>query len=235
MTRPTGRLLPIVALALALTAAACGGDALEPATSTTAAVTTTGVATTGVTTTGVTTTGATSTSGAAPTTAATTTTAAATTTTAAATTTIAPFDGDTDDKTGAGAGGLLTDVRIGDHDGFTRIVFDFQEPAFPNWEFGYVPGEIHGMIEPEGGWVEGDAFLIARFQPSMTADISGPDVVITYDGPRRIDVGVGSVVQLLIIEDFEANLWWAIGLTGEKPFRVGTLTGPPRVFVDIAD
>ena len=77
------------------------------------------------------------------------------------------------------------------------------------------------MVEPEGGWVEGTAFLVARFQPSGTADISGADVVMTYDGPRRIDVGLGSVVQLLIIEDFEANLWWAIGLTGEKPFRVG--------------
>jgi hypothetical protein len=226
MTRPTVRLLPFLALALALTSAACGDDAFEPTTSTTAATTT------GATTS---TTDNPATTGAAPTTAATTTTATTTTTTAATTTTIAPFDGDTDDKTGAGAGGLLTDVRIGDHEGFTRIVFDFREPTFPNWEFGYVAGELHGMIEPEGGWVEGDAFLIARFQPSMTADISGPDVVITYGGPRRIDVGVGSVVQLLIIEDFEANLWWAIGLTGEKPFRVGTLAGPPRVFVDIAD
>ena len=58
---------------------------------------------------------------------------------------------------------------------------------------------------------------------------------MTYDGPRRIDVGVGSVVQLLIIEDFEANLWWAIGLTGEKPFRWAPSTGPPRIYVDIAD
>jgi hypothetical protein len=90
-------------------------------------------------------------------------------------------------------------------------------------------------VVPEGGWVEGDAFLVARFQPSSTADLSGSEVVMTYDGPRRIDAGQGSVVQLLIIEDFEANLWWAIGLTAEKPFSVGTMTGPPRVYVDIAD
>ena len=166
-----------------------------------------------------------------------TTTAPATTvaTTSTTTTTTAPFAGSTDPKSGAGAFGLLTNVRIGDHDGYTRIVFDFQEPAFPNWEFAYVPGEIEGMVEPEGGWVEGAAFLVARFQPSGTADLSGSEVVMTYDGQRRIDAGTGSVVQLLIIEDFEANLWWAIGLTGEKPFSVGTMTGPPRIYVDIAD
>ncbi|HSQ38340.1 MAG TPA: hypothetical protein VLS92_10655 [Acidimicrobiia bacterium] len=182
------------------------------------------------------TTAPTTTSDATTTTAAETTTTAATTTTAVTTTTTtAPFAGDTDPKSGTGAFGLLTGVRIGDHEGYTRIVFDFQEPDFPNWEFAYVPGEIEGMAGPEGGWVEGDAFLVARFQPSSTADLSGSEVVMTYDGPRRIDVGLGSVVQLLIIEDFEANLWWAIGLTGEKPFSVGTMTGPPRIYVDIAD
>ena len=126
-------------------------------------------------------------------------------------------------------------MRFGDHEDYVRVVFDFQDPSFPNWEFGYVPGEIQGEIEPEGGWVEGEAFLVARFAPAGTADIREADPVITYDGPRRIDVGLGSVVQLLIIEDFEASLWWAIGLTGEKPFRVGTMTDPPRIYVDIAD
>ncbi len=171
------------------------------------------------------------------TTEATTTTAVTTTTgsTTTAPTATLPFPGDTAPKSGAGAFGLLTDVRLGDHEGYTRIVFDFQEPDFPNWEFAYVPGEIEGMAVPEGGWVEGEAFLVARFQPSGTADLSGSEVVMTYEGPRRIDVGTGSVVQLLIIEDFEANLWWAIGLTGERPFSVGTMTGPPRIYVDIAD
>jgi hypothetical protein len=184
---------------------------------------------------GVTTTVPTTTTGGATTTAPTTTAATTTTAVTTTTTTTAPFPGDTSPQSGAGDFGLITGVRVGDHEGFTRIVFDFQEPSFPNWEFAYVPGEIEGMVEPEGGWVEGTAFLVARFQPSGTADLSGTDVVMTYDGPRRIDVGVGSVVQLLIIDDFEANLWWAIGLTGEKPFRVGTMTGPPRIYVDIAD
>ena len=194
-----------------------------------------GATTTAAVSTTVTTMPATTTAAATTTEGSTTTAGATTTTTEGSTTTTIPFAGDTAPKSGAGAFGLLTGVRIGDHDGYTRIVFDFQEPSFPNWEFSYVPGEIEGMVEPEGGWVEGDAYLVARFQPSGTADLSGAGVVMTYDGPRRIDVGNGSVVQLLIIDDFEANLWWAIGLTGEKPFSVGTMAGPPRIYVDIAD
>lgn len=208
------RRLLLPALAATLLAAGCGGSD--------AATTTAGPAST--------------TSPAPSTTAASTTTTTSTSTTAVPTTTspLPTFPGDTETKRGAGGIGLLTGVRIGDHEDYVRVVFDFREPSFPNWEFGYVPGAIQGTIDPEGGWVEGDAFLVARFQPAGTADIRETTPVITYDGPRRIDVGAGSVVQLLIIEDFEANLWWAIGLTGEKPFRVGTMTGPPRIYVDIA-
>ncbi len=67
-----------------------------------------------------------------------------------------PFPGDTEPKSGTGGIGLLTGVRFGDHEDYIRIVFDFQEPSFPNWEVAYVAGEIQGEIEPEGGWVEGE-------------------------------------------------------------------------------
>jgi hypothetical protein len=208
-------------LALALAAAllaACGGDA---APSSSEAATTSGPTTTAP---------ATTTTAGAPTS---TTTAPASTTTETVPDS-APFPGDTATKSGAGGIGLLTGIRYGDHEDHVRIVFDFREPSFPSWEVGYVPGEIHGMLDPEGGWVAGDAFLVARFQPAGTADIREAVPVVTYDGPRRIDIGMGSVVQLLLIEDFEAQMWWAIGLTGEQPFRVGTMTDPPRIYIDIA-
>lgn len=225
------RLLPMAAaLALACLAAGCGNDgstgATEPATSTTGVASSTTVPEP-----------ATTTSLAAATTAAPTTTTATTTTAPDPSTTLAlpPFPGDTAPKSGPGGIGLLTGVRFGDHEDFVRVVFDFREPSSPNWEVAYAAGEIEGMAQPEGGWVEGAVFLVARFAPAGTADIRQADPVVTYSGPRRIDVGLGSVVQLLLIEDFEANLWWAIGLTGEKPFRVGVNSNPPRIYVDISD
>jgi hypothetical protein len=69
----------------------------------------------------------------------------------------------------------------------------------------------------------------------MRFDISGPDPVQTYFGPETIDVGAGSVDQVVFVEDFEASMEWVIGLTGEKPFDVFTLEDPTRLVIDIAD
>lgn len=210
------------ALALALLAAGCGNGGstgtTDPAASTTGAASS------------ITAPGPAGTTSLATTTTTTTTTPNPSTTLA-----LPPFPGDMEPKSGPGGIGLLTGVRFGDHEDFVRVVFDFREPSFPSWEVAYVPGEIEGMAGPEGGWVEGEAFLVARFTPAGTADIRQAQPVVTYSGPRRIDIGLGAVVQVLLIEDFEANLWWAIGLTGERAFRVGVAKNPPRIYVDISD
>ncbi len=202
---------------MALLAAACADD--------------TTVTTTASATSAPTTTAAVTTTVPAATTAA---TATASTTTTVATT--IPFAGDTGPKSGPGTGGLLTNVRFGDHDGFTRIVFDFEEPALPGWEFRYGTDQEYGMAYPGPPYVAGSSYLMGRFYPSGTVDISDPVIIVpTYTGDSRIDVNNASVVQLLLVEDFEAQMWWVIGLSDEKPFSVGTLTGPPRIYVDIAD
>ena len=182
-----GSLLLAFPLLLALIAAACGDDdAITTAAPATSAPPTTAPATT--------TAGAT-----------TPTSTASTTTTTAATTTTAPFAGDTNPKSGPGDGGLLTNIRIADHDGFTRIVFDFEAPTFPAWEFHYVAGQEHGMAYPGPPYVEGDFYLLAEFYPSGTVDITDPvDIIPTYTGDLRIDVNNGSVVQILNVENFEA-------------------------------
>ena len=84
------------------------------------------------------------------TTAPTTTTTAAPTTTAAttsstSTTTTIPFPGDLSTKgtdSITGTPGALTDIRLGDHDGYTRIVFDFEGAGEHWWTVGYVPDVV---------------------------------------------------------------------------------------------
>lgn len=219
MSRRAHPSLPGLALTLTLVVAGCGGGAGPAATNAASSTTAPGSTTT--------------------TSLATTTTAAVitTTTTTDPSTTLAlpPFPGDAEPKSGPGGIGLLAGVRFGDHEDFVRVVFDWREHSSPSWEVAYVPGEIEGTAPPEGGWVEGAAFLVARFAPAGTADIRQADPVVTYSGPHRIDIGLGSVVQLLLIKDSEGRLWWAIGLTGERPFRVGVATNPPRIYVDISD
>jgi hypothetical protein len=60
-------------------------------------------------------------------------------------------------------------------------------------------------------------------------------VRITYEGPDRIDASSNSVTEIVVLEDFEGVSTLIIGVTAEKPFQVGTLTDPPRVYVDIQD
>lgn len=233
MTRPCNRFFLALALALALLVAGCGDDD---------ALTTTGpTTTTSPTTAGPTTTGEPTTTAVEPTTTAgTTTTAAETTTTAATTTTVAPFEGDTTPKSGAIQGsptGLLTDLRFAQREeGFTRIVFDFQgTDGIPGYEVGYEPGPFRNMADVEVP-VSGSVFLSVRMFPASRVDLSVDPYVLTYTGPERLAIlGPNSIREIVFLEDFEANMIWVIGLDTQKPFRVGTLTDPPRIFIDIED
>jgi len=56
----------------------------------------------------------------------------------------------------------------------------------------------------------------------------------TYTGPTRVQpAGTRAVGEVAQVEDFEAVLNWALGVQGALPFRVSTLTSPPRLVIDI--
>ena len=57
----------------------------------------------------------------------------------------------------------------------------------------------------------------------------------TYTGPRTLtDLGLAHAVEVVNSEDFEGILTWVIGLDGQRPFTVSTLSSPPRVVVDVS-
>ena len=191
-----------------------------------------------------TTTGATSETTTAETTATTaspTTTLAGSTSTSEATTTTtaAPaFAGDTNNKVAEGdlftPFAFLDDIRFAQREeGFTRVVFDFEGAEVPWWAVSYAAGPFTN-IGDEPVPVAGAAFLQIDLS-STSFDLSGEEVRETYDGPRRIPVESISVTEVVRLEDFEGVSTWIIGVRSEKPFLVGTLTDPPRVYVDIQD
>jgi hypothetical protein len=179
----------------------------------------------------------------APTTSAVTTTAPATTTTGAtttdlATTTTEAFAGDLEPKSGAAKGtphGTLTGVRSAQHPGFTRIVFDFGgTDGIPEYDVRFEPPPFRNTADEEVP-VAGTAFLRVRVFPALRADLSLPGAPATYTGPLRFDPGTHGVAEVVFVDDFEAVMIWVIGLDAQRPFAVGTLTNPPRLYVDIAD
>jgi len=170
----------------------------------------------------------------------TTTTPTTTTTVASSTTTEGssdPSEFDTDTKTAdftGDPGSSLTAVRTGDHTTFSRVVFDFEGDGTPMYRVGYESGPTFtgsgggDPISPSGS-----VFLVVRIVPGLTYDVD--DFTPTYLGPTSFGPELGSIVEIVFVDDFEAEMVWVIGLTAEEGFQVSTRVDPQRVVVDIAN
>jgi hypothetical protein len=143
-------------------------------------------------------------------------------------------------ESGSAQGGsglaLLTAVRVGGHEGFDRVVFQFLPGPTPGYRVRYVQPPI--IEDPSGRTVRvaGTAFLSIRMEPASGFDLTGPRGQV-YTGPSRIDgssAGGDVVEEVVLTGDFEAVMNWVIGLDGRAPFRVLRLSGPPRLVVDFA-
>lgn len=130
---------------------------------------------------------------------------------------------------------LLRAVRIGSHDGYDRIVFEFEGSSKPGYQIQWVEPPILSDGAGEPVEVAGDAFLEAVIQPASGVDLSAPELVIVYEGPDRLAASSEFEVidELVRTGDFEAVLTWVAGATERVPFRVQTLTSPTRLVIDL--
>jgi hypothetical protein len=151
-----------------------------------------------------------------------TTTTAPTTTTTAPTTTLAPFDGTLADKHCGGGGfptaGTITDVRFAEHDGYTRIVFDFS---------GDPPACFTTYSSP------------TTIDVTMWAVTGAPPYAAgIFDGSGTKAIGVGSVTAIHDLGMGAGSGEWTFTIslaTSDRTYRVSTLDGPARLVIDIQD
>ncbi|QXC61573.1 hypothetical protein KSP35_01615 [Aquihabitans sp. G128] len=157
----------------------------------------------------------------------------------------APPDADADDSldgfassprsapAGADGTALLRAVRVGHHDGFDRVVFEFAGDVRPGYRVGWATGPTYADGSGEVVTVAGGATLEVVLQPASGVDMETGKPV--YRGPDRVPAARsdGVLRELVRTGDFEAVLSWAVGTDRERPFRVHTLAGPPRVVVDV--
>jgi hypothetical protein len=144
-----------------------------------------------------------------------------------------PFVANTEADTAEPGGAAMltvTDVRVGAHDGYDRVVFDLGGQGTPGWRVEYVDEAIDdgsgNLVE-----VDGDATLqVVISGTAMPAD-SG---VEEYAGDTIDPDDTESVEQVVYRFWFEGYTTSFIGVEGErKPFRVFSLTDPARVVVDV--
>ena len=127
----------------------------------------------------------------------------------------------------------LTDVTVGSHEGYDRVVFTF-DGELPGYDIGYVDGPVTQDGSGDPIEVGGTNAISVRMSPASGARLDGEQVEMTYDGPDRVEGPGNPVAEVVRAGDFEAQITWAIGVDGEQPFKVSTLTGPTRIVVDVA-
>jgi hypothetical protein len=130
-------------------------------------------------------------------------------------------------------GGFLTDVRVGRHDEFDRVVFEFDGDP-PDHSVRFVELPVHYDPSDEIADLKGDAALLVVMR-GTAYDVTDPERPRdTYGGPNRIEPqGTRAIRELLQTSDYEGLLQWAVGLAARTPFAVAQLRDPSRLVIDI--
>jgi hypothetical protein len=129
---------------------------------------------------------------------------------------------------------VLQTVRIGQHDTFERVVFDFRDAdAIPGVQVGYAANAI--TMDPSGEpvGVPGDRVIVVRLQAASRNDTTQTPPRTAYAGPDRVPGSRAPVTEVVLTGDFEARLSWAIGVVGNPRYTVVTTVNPARVVLDV--
>lgn len=123
----------------------------------------------------------------------------------------------------------IVDVRVGTHDGYDRVVFEFTE-GLPeiSVERASPPFAADGSGLPID--VQGESFLRVTLRGGTKQMDDGTS---SYDGSTNFDPGFPMLMDLVEGGDFEAQSTWYVGLASEACIRVSLLGDAPRLAIDI--
>jgi hypothetical protein len=145
-----------------------------------------------------------------------------------------PFTANTEpDTADASAGSLVgvTDVRIGRHDGFDRVVLEVGGEGTPGWDVRYV--------DAPASQGSGDAVAVAGeavLQVTVTGTgYPGDTGVQEWAAAAPLRSGDTEVVTEVVWDGtYEGTSVAFVGTAARSPFRVYLLDGPTRVVLEVA-
>jgi hypothetical protein len=124
-----------------------------------------------------------------------------------------------------GAGqAVLIQVRTGRHEGFDRVVFEFQD-GLPGYQVGYV----EEVVSADGAPLRGEAFLLVTFDGARASEPGG-GATFQLAKPRP---GYRSIKHVQLVDDAGGRVRFGIGLGGVAGYKVSELP-PDRMYVDVA-
>lgn len=137
----------------------------------------------------------------------------------------------------------LTTVRVGSHDGFDRVTFEFKPPtapppvpavpdALPRYELKRVASVTEDASGKPLNVTGRDLYQIVFFGASGV-ELGGDQPVATYRGPRELRPDLKLLAEVEQSGDFESTLSWALGLKRPRCLKVQELKNPVRLAIDI--
>ncbi|GAA0633095.1 hypothetical protein GCM10009547_41280 [Sporichthya brevicatena] len=126
----------------------------------------------------------------------------------------------------------VVDARFGKHKAYDRVVFDLTGKAS-----GYNVRYVSTLRQCGSGkkvTIPGKKFLSITLEPAQAHDNKGRDV---YRGPGQNSTAnpkLPTLRSMRMLCDFEGQVAFGLGLKRKAGFRVGTLSKPTRIYVDVA-
>jgi hypothetical protein len=133
----------------------------------------------------------------------------------------------------AATGGVVahtSDVRVGTHVGYDRIVFEYLEDGTPAFEM--------RTARPPFTQDASGLPMTVNGSPVMQITLNGAtkmadDGSLTYTGPTEFEPRFAQLVHLIERGDFEAVNSWYVGFSGGDCIRAAVLTDPSRLVIDL--
>ena len=125
----------------------------------------------------------------------------------------------------------VSDIRIGRHDGFDRVVLEVGGQGQPGWDVRYV-GQASSQGKGEAVEVAGDAVLQVTLTGAGYSYNTGIEEVAWG---RRVSVeDTEAVTEVVFDATYEGTTVAFVGTRSEAPFRVYLLDAPTRVVLEVA-
>ncbi|MGH2489174.1 MAG: AMIN-like domain-containing (lipo)protein [Candidatus Limnocylindria bacterium] len=125
---------------------------------------------------------------------------------------------------------VTQDIRLGTHDGYDRIVFEY-DGGTPSLEMD--AAEPPFVRDPSGLPLEVSGSVVYRITLTGATKYDQETGEQPYQGPTDFEPGYTQIVQFVESGDFEATHSWYLGVNSNTCVRVFALTDPSRIVIDV--
>ncbi|MEK6190767.1 MAG: hypothetical protein AABM41_00420 [Chloroflexota bacterium] len=125
---------------------------------------------------------------------------------------------------------ITQDIRVGTHDGYDRIVFEY-DGGTPNLELDLAQPPY--VQNPSGLPIEVNGSVVYRITLGGATKYDTETGEQPYQGPTNFEPGYAQIVQFVEYGDFEATHNWFLGVNSGDCLRAFTLLDPSRLVIDI--